>query len=142
ALEWEPRTESPAVRRVIAGTAAAVIAIFAVAIRLSGTSAGITYRSDDEIYPRGHKKSHDEIVKFMETDVMPWATVALRPIVGAKPVTCETCHGDRPDARDWQMPSVAALPAPEFRRLAWEHSAVTIDAQLRNAIYGYFAESD
>ena len=128
---------------MLAAAAVAFVTVFAVAIRLSGTAAAITYPGDDEIYPRGEKKSREEIVRFMETTVMPWAVHALAPIVGgADRVACTTCHGTSAQARDWRMPSVAALPEPEFRGLAWEHGSVTIDAQLRNAIYGYSAESD
>jgi hypothetical protein len=142
-LSWEPRTAPRGVRRAIAIFAAAFVAIFAVAIKLSGTSAPIVYPADDRIAPGGEKKSREEIVRFMESDVMPWARRALAPIVGdAGQVTCLTCHGADAQARDWGMPSVAALPEPVFRGLAWEHSSVKIDAQLRNAIYGYSAESD
>ena len=142
-LGWEPRTGVRGVRQTIAVFAAAVVAVFAVAIKLSGTSARIVYPADDRIAPGGEKKSREEIVRFMETEVMPWARHALAPIVGgAGTVTCVTCHGAAAEARDWRMPSVAALPEPVFRGLAWEHSSVKIDAQLRNAIYGYSAESD
>lgn len=143
ALEWEPRTRPRGVRQAIGAAAVALVAVFVVAIRLSGTSAVIAYPDEDQIYPHGEKRSPDEIVRFMETDVLPWARQALAPIVGgADRVTCQTCHGGAAQARDWRMPSVAALPEPEFRGLAWEHDGLTIDAQLRNAIYGYSAESD
>jgi hypothetical protein len=142
-LEWEPRAGGSDLRRAVAVFAVAVLAVFAVAIRLSGTSARIVYPADDKIAPGGEKRSREEIVRFMETDVMPWAQRALTPIVGPnKTITCLTCHGPDPQARDWAMPSVAALPEPVFRGLAWEHGPVHIDAQLRNAIYGYSAESD
>ena len=74
---------------------------------------------------------------------MPWARIALGRIKGGpERVTCETCHGvDRMD-RGWQMPAVAALPEPHFRQLGWELSSTAMDAQMRNAIYGYLAESD
>ena len=40
------------------------------------------------------KRSRDEIVQFMEVDVMPWARETLGRIVGgADRVSCETCHG-------------------------------------------------
>jgi cytochrome c553 len=142
ALRWEPRASGRGVKTAIAAAAFAFIAVFAVAIKLSGTSASISYPSDDEIYPRGEKKSREEIARYMETAVLPWARQALAPIVGVNAVTCATCHGADAQARAWQMPSVAALPEPIFRGLAWEHSGVAIDAQLRNAIYGYSAESD
>jgi hypothetical protein len=40
------------------------------------------------------------------------------------------------------MPAVAALPEPHFRELGWELNGRSLDAQVRNAIYGYLAESD
>ena len=74
---------------------------------------------------------------------MPWARVALGPIKGgAENVTCETCHGDDARERAWQMPAVAALPEPHFEQLAGNSTGTTMDAQMRNAIYGYLAESD
>jgi len=143
ALKWEPRTGPRGVRQAIGAAAVAFVAVFAVAIRLSGTSTSIAYPGDDRIYPGGEKRSQEEIVGFMESEVLPWARQALGPIVGGESrVTCATCHGSGAQARDWRMPSVARLPEPVFRGLAWEHSSITIDAQLRNAIYGYTAEPD
>jgi hypothetical protein len=40
------------------------------------------------------------------------------------------------------MPAVAALPEPHFKQLGWELYSPAMDAQMRNAIYGYLAESD
>ncbi len=40
------------------------------------------------------------------------------------------------------MPAVAALPEPELREAGWESSRASLDAQMRNAIYGYLAESE
>ena len=40
------------------------------------------------------------------------------------------------------MPAVAALPRPAVRVAGWENYGGTMDAQMRNAIYGYGAESD
>jgi hypothetical protein len=40
------------------------------------------------------------------------------------------------------MPAVAALPLPDVRDDGWERYGGTMDAQLRNAIYGYLAVSD
>jgi putative heme-binding domain-containing protein len=61
---------------------------------LHGTSPPISYPANDAIYPGGRKKSHDEIVRFMEKRVMPWARQALGPVVGAPElVTCNACHG-------------------------------------------------
>jgi hypothetical protein len=77
----------------------------------------------------------------MQTEVMPWARRALAPIVGSPDsVTCGTCHGLRADATGWQMPAVAALPRPVLREAGWENFGGPIDAQMRNAFYGYAAE--
>jgi hypothetical protein len=40
------------------------------------------------------------------------------------------------------MPAVAALPEPHVKERGWETYSSRMDAQLRNAIYGYAAESD
>jgi hypothetical protein len=40
------------------------------------------------------------------------------------------------------MPSVAALPEPHVRPIGAAPEDVSVDAQMRNAIYGYLAESD
>ena len=40
------------------------------------------------------------------------------------------------------MPAVAVLPQPIFRDMGWEHYSGGMDPQLRNAIYGYTADSD
>jgi hypothetical protein len=76
----------------------------------------------------------------MEQEVMPWARLALAPIKGASPITCETCHGSDARSRAWQMPAVAALPEPFVTASGWEVYSGVMDAQLRNAIYGYTAE--
>jgi hypothetical protein len=79
----------------------------------------------------------------MESDVMPWARRALAPIVGRRSaVTCETCHDDDASSREWSMPAVAALPQPDVRDAGWERYGGTMDAQMRNAIYGYLANSE
>jgi hypothetical protein len=61
---------------------------------------------------------------------------------GSHRITCETCHGRNAVARDWVMPAVAALPRPAVKNAGWEHYGGAMDAQMRNAIYGYGAESD
>ena len=38
------------------------------------------------------------------------------------------------------MPAVVALPSHAFRILGWEQYSGSMDAQMRNAIYGYLAE--
>jgi hypothetical protein len=40
------------------------------------------------------------------------------------------------------MPGVAALPVPDVQDRGWERYSGGMDAQMRNAIYGYAAESD
>ncbi len=79
----------------------------------------------------------------MTTDVMPWARATLGRLKGgADRVTCGTCHGARAEERGWRMPAVAALPQPDVRDRGWEIYTSTMDAQMRNAIYGYLAESE
>jgi hypothetical protein len=144
ALVWEPAT--PAHHRgAIVALAAVVLTVFAVTAALQSSSpAPVVYSEQDPIAPSGIRRSAADITAFMESDVMPWARVALAPIVGGSDrVTCRTCHGDDSIERQWRMPAVAALPEPHFRELGWElHSAGGMDAQIRNAIYGYLAESD
>ena len=141
ALHWEPGTSGPRPRYAFAGIAAAFAVVFG-AFTLSGSPSTIVYPEDDAIYPGGHKRARPDIVEFMEDSVLPWARQALAPIVGGSDrVSCATCHGSGADARDWTMPSVFALPEPEFRRF-WLRYQPTMDSQTRNAIYGYLAEGD
>lgn len=143
AVAWEPNLSRAGIREGIGALAAVVIAIFAVVVGLHGKSTAIVYPADDAIYPGGVKRSREDVVRFMQREVMPWARVALAPIVGGPGrVSCETCHGRRPEARDWRMPAVAALPQPDVVARGWETYGGTMDAQMRNAIYGYLAESD
>jgi hypothetical protein len=142
-LHWEPRLRTPGARAALSGIAAIAVLVILVAAGLHGTSAPITYPADDAIYPGGHKRDREEIVRFMERRIMPWARQALAPIVGASDlVTCNTCHGAKPDSCNWHMPAVAALPRPALKVAGWENYGGTMDAQMRNAIYGYGAESD
>jgi hypothetical protein len=143
ALAWNPRSPAIDLREALGGLVAVLIALFAVVIGLHGKTAAVSYAQDDAIAPSGEKRSKAEIVAFMEHDVLPWARRTLGPIKGgADRVTCSTCHGDHASARDWQMPAVAALPQPQVRDRGWETYTTTMDAQMRNAIYGYIAESD
>jgi hypothetical protein len=142
ALAWDP----PPARR---GHAAAIIAAAGLAltpvvaaIARHGAARPIQFSAFDAIAPNGHKRSRAEIDRFMEAEVMPWARQALGPIKGGPShVTCETCHGRTPSDRGWKMPAVAALPAPVLRDLGWERNGGAMDAQIRNAIYGYLAEA-
>lgn len=143
ALAWDPGGAGKGYREALAAAAIGLIAMFGVVIGLHGTTAPIAYSPDDPIYPNGQKRSRAEIVRFMENDVMPWARVALGRIVGSPDrITCETCHGGNAEARRWQMPSVAALPQPDVRDRGWERYGGPMDAQMRNAIYGYIAEAE
>lgn len=139
ALKWELRTAGPRPRYAIATLAGALAVIFGLAFSMGGSAASIAYPADDAIYPGGRKRDVAEIVQFMESVVLPWARTALAPIVGgADRVACSTCHGTGAAAREWRMPSVAALPEPEVRRFTIYSP---IDSQTRNAIYGYLADA-
>lgn len=140
-MTWEPRVATPGTRQALTGIAVVFASMVAVVVGLHGKSPAISYADDDAIYPRGVKRDRAEIVRFMQTAVMPWARQALAPIAGSPDkVTCGTCHGPQADAHDWQMPAVAALPRPVVREAGWEHFGGPMDAQMRNAIYGYSAE--
>jgi len=143
ALAWEP-PDGGGAREAVAAFVAALIAVFAVTVGLQSSSpTPVLFASDDAISPGGLKRSEREITAFMESVVMPWARAALGRITGGpENVTCETCHGIDGTERSWQMPAVAALPEPHFRQLGWELYSPAMDAQMRNAIYGYLAESD
>jgi len=146
AFAWEPRTPAAAstrVREAIVAIAAVVVSVFAIVIGLQGRARPIAFSPADPIAPNGEKRSDADIARFMEAEVMPWARSALAPIVGgADKVACATCHGRDARSRGWQMPAVAALPAPDVRDFGWERYNSAMDAQMRNAIYGYLAESD
>lgn len=145
-MTWEPRIRTPGARASLTGIAAAVSTAaiaFGVVAGVHGTSAPISYPADDAIYPNGQKRDHEEIVRFMEQRVMPWARQSLSPIVGGPDlVTCHTCHAADAEHAGWHMPAVAALPRPAVRVAGWENYGGTMDDQMRNAIYGYGAESD
>ena len=143
ALAWEPRPPSLQLRGALAGFLGVLIAIAAVVFGLHGTTVAATFAKDDALAPGGEKRSEADIIRFMESYVMPWARVTFGRLKGgADRVTCETCHGARAESRGWRMPAVAALPQPDVRTRGWELYPARIDAQMRNAIYGYLAESD
>ena len=142
-MTWEPRVRTAGTREALTAIGVMIIGLVAVVVGLHGRTPGISYPEDDAIYPRGQKKDRQEIVRFMERTVMPWARVALAPIVGsAAHVTCGTCHGDQPESSDWRMPAVATLPRPAVREAGWEHYGGVMDSQMRNAIYGYGSASE
>jgi len=143
ALAWRPSVTRARSSESLAAAAAIGIAIAGVVIGLHGKSAAVSYAPDDAIYPGGQKKDQEAIVRFMNESVMPWARAALGPLKGgADRVRCETCHGRDAETRDWRMPGVAALPQPDVKERGWEIYGGGMDAQMRNAIYGYVAESD
>ena len=123
---------------VFAGPVGVLLTLLVIAIGLSGHAVPVDYPDDDAIRPGGMRRPKAELLAFMEHEVMPWARDALAPVVGRHRVTCETCHGTNPDARDWAMPAVRALPEPAVRAM----EAAGSDAQMRNALHGYLAEGD
>lgn len=142
AMAWDPRDDR-GIREAFAALAAVGVALFAVAMTLHGKASVVSYPGDDAIYPAGMKRSQADIVRFMERDVMPWARETLGPLKGgAAFITCETCHGADAVAREWRMPAVTALPQSAVLGRGWEVYSAGMDAQMRNAIYGYIAESD
>jgi hypothetical protein len=142
-LAWTPSATALPMSRLVAGLAAAALAVSTVVIGLHGESSAVVYPEHDAIRPGGEKRDREAIVEFMETEVLPWAQVTLGPLKGgANRVGCETCHGVDPDSRNWTMPSVAALPEPQVQEYGSEHIDAEVDAQMRNAMYGYLAESD
>ena len=75
---------------------------------------------------------------------MPWARAALGALKGGPDrVTCETCHGAA--GRRARLADAGGRGAAAARRCgiaAGKPTATGMDAQMRNAIYGYVAESD
>jgi cytochrome c553 len=143
ALAWEPKDTTAGFGEALIGLCTIVVAAVAILFSLHGRAAAITYPADDAVYPGGVKRDRAAIVRFMESEVMPWARDALGPIKGGRDaVTCATCHGADAESRSWQMPAVVALPQPAVVARGWEVYGGRMDAQMRNAIYGYIAESD
>jgi hypothetical protein len=143
ALAWDPRPPGGDLREALGAVAVLPIAIAAVVFGLHGHATPIAYALDDAIAPGGVKRTPADIAAFMEHEVMPWARETFAPLKGGGDrVTCETCHGRAPDQRGWRMPAVAALPLPDVKERGWETYSSRMDAQMRNAIYGYLADSD
>lgn len=142
-LSWTPRSGSRRAAEVLAGLAMVCVAVSIIVIGLHGESPGIAYPPNDAIYPNGEKRDHEAIVDFMETTMLPWAQQALGPLKGgADRVSCETCHGRDAEARAFTMPAVGALPEPHVELFGAEAPGVVVDAQMRNALYGYLADAD
>jgi hypothetical protein len=143
ALAWQPRQSPSQYREILAAIVIVLVTMFGVVIGLHGTTRPVGYAPDDPIAPDGVKRSRADVVRFMERDVMPWARATLGRLKGgADRVTCATCHGADPERRDWQMPAVGVLPQPAVRERGWETYGGDMDAQMRNAIYGYVADSE
>jgi hypothetical protein len=144
AMAWTPQQTSSGYREAAVGLAAAIVAVFGIAIGLHGKSNPPSPPApDDPIFVDGYKRTRTEIVRYMEDEIMPWARATLGPLKGGSHrITCETCHGRNPGSRDWRMPAVAALPHPDVKGEGWEQYGGPMDAQMRNAIYGYAADSD
>ena len=143
AMAWSPHRVK-GLGEGLAAVAIVILAVFGIVAGLHGKGPPpVTFAPDDAIYPGGVKRDRDEIVRFMEEEVLPWARATLGPLKGGGDrVTCETCHGEHPAGRDWQMPAVAALPQTDVRDRGWEQYGGPMDTQIRNAVYGYLAESD
>jgi hypothetical protein len=144
ALAWTPPPGRVAgYRETAVSVATLALAVLVIAISLHGRTPIEAYPLDDSIAPDGVKRDQAEIMRFMQHEVMPWARQALAPVVGGPDkVTCETCHGAHPATVAWRMPAVAALPEPEVASRGWERYSSGMDAQMRNAIYGYIAGTD
>ena len=143
ALAWEPRARVAGYREAVLSVLTLVLSVFVVAISLHGKTPAVVYPADDAIYPSGEKKDREAIGQFMETEVMPWARATLGPLKGGPDrITCYTCHGQSAGGRDWQMPAVAILPQRDVTGRGWEIYSGGMDAQMRNAIYGYIADTD
>lgn len=143
-LSWEPRVRIAGYREAVFSVVALASVVLLIGISLRGNTPSVSYPIDDAIYPGGVKRDRASIERFMTSDVLPWAQQVLAPLKGgAAFVTCETCHGPRARAADlWRMPGVARLPQPDVAMRGWEVYGGGMDAQMRNAIYGYIAESD
>lgn len=142
ALRWNPKTPIAGYREAVLSVLTLALSVCVVAVSLHGKGV-VVYSSDDAIYPNGEKRDRLAIMDFMETEVMPWARTVFAPIKGGPDkVSCETCHGRDAEARAWAMPAVGRLPQPNVTERGWEVYSSGMDAQMRNAIYGYSADTD
>jgi hypothetical protein len=95
--------------------------------------------------PRGGEfpPGRPDLGRFMETVVMPWAGETRGPLKGGRDrFTCDACRGAHPLDVEWRMPAVATLPKPDFRHRGREIYSNAMEAQMRNAMYDYVAESE
>ena len=97
----------------------------------------------DEMKDRGRRNFLKALAGVPAIAALGAAAATRGPIKGGPDkVNCETCHGHAPNERDWRMPAVARLPLPAVTARGWELYSSTMDAQMRNAIYGYSADMD
>ena len=131
------------VQRALSIAAAALILAAALAAALHIVSqrereVQPVYAENDPIYyPDGTRKPFLSIKAYMQASVMPFAKEALGPVVGDENVRCETCHGENPEARQYRMPAVSALPNSRRPGKAAQRSAASTDLQIHNAIVGH-----
>src|SRR5206468_11570590 len=139
---WTPSLRPVAYREALTAFVILAMTMLAVVFGFNGKTTPVIYAADDPIVPNGAKRDRQTIVRYMEQEVMPWARATLGPLKGGPDrITCETCHGTEAGARDWQMPGVAALPESDVTERGWEVYG-SMNSELRNAIYGYLAESN
>ena len=148
-MTWEPTAANGRRPRILAAlrpSCRTAVIVFWIVTGLHGTSVPITYPSDDAIYPNGQKKDRDEIVRFMESarDAVGAPGARRRSWAAPDRVTCNTCHGAGAGA---ETPTgtcrrLRRCRGPRYANAGWENYGGAMDAQMRNAIYGYGAESD
>ncbi len=130
-------------RLALAATMMFAVSFGVVALSRQSSLPPVVYADDDPVAPHGDRRPTEEIMAFMEREVMPFARHVLGPLVGGPGnVTCETCHGNDGAQRSWRMPGVRALPEPQLRLAGLERARLWVDPQVRNAVYGYLAEED
>ena len=131
------------VQRALSIAAAALILTAALAAALHTSSQRTheiqpAYAENDPIYyPDGTRKPFLAVKAYMQARVMPFAKEALGPVVGNENVRCETCHGENPEARQYRMPAVSALPNSRRPGKSAQRSASSTDLQIHNAIVGH-----
>ena len=132
----EPRVTTPGKREALTGIA---VARLGHRCRRPAGSPAIAYQPTTHS-PHGQKRDRAEIVRFMETAVMPWARRARadrarRPMSrGCATASIPTCRAGRCRRR--------RAAAVDRGAAGWENYGGLMDAQMRNAIYGYSAEPD